>query len=292
MNDSSIQDINIKTTIGNLVFDIMLDSGFFNQDNDWSADIHNHGHYEVHYIINGKGKVFISDRHFELMPKTFYLIRPNIYHKQIEYPSDPIYKYCFRFNYKIVKNKQMEDNFNQANNILTVLNNPRYCCSSNSQSILKDILDIHNELYSKPLGYYAKVQALFVQLIINMLRSFDSEHSENSGHPIKVPDEKRTQIIDNFFSHNYSKNIKLSNLASLLNISESQLNRFLKKTYGLTFKQKLIASRIEAAKYLLENTDMTVEGISERIGYREPANFCTIFKKKTGASPSGYRKSI
>ena len=55
--------------------------------------------------------------------------------------------------------------------------------------------------------------------------------------------------------------------------------------------QYLTSVRIRRARELLETTDYTVSEIGALVGYDNPLYFSRIFKKQTGVSPAGYRKT-
>lgn len=69
-----------------------------------------------------------------------------------------------------------------------------------------------------------------------------------------------------------------------------------------TFKRRFVAAtgvppidyvqrlRIEDAKRRLERTDTSIDDISWRCGYEDPAFFRRLFKRTTGLTPSAYRK--
>jgi transcriptional regulator GlxA family with amidase domain len=48
--------------------------------------------------------------------------------------------------------------------------------------------------------------------------------------------------------------------------------------------------RIEAAKQLLENSDMQIDEILYEVGYEDLSSFSRLFQQRTGLTPSGYRK--
>ena len=48
--------------------------------------------------------------------------------------------------------------------------------------------------------------------------------------------------------------------------------------------------RIEDAKRRLERTDASVDEISFRVGYEDPAFFRRLFKRTTGLAPGAYRR--
>lgn len=65
--------------------------------------------------------------------------------------------------------------------------------------------------------------------------------------------------------------------------------RFVSAT-GLTPIAYVQHLRIEDAKRRLERTDASVDEISRRVGYEDPAFFRRLFRRTTGLTPSAYRK--
>ena len=77
-----------------------------------------------------------------------------------------------------------------------------------------------------------------------------------------------------------------------MNLSISQVNRVLKILYGVSFKQKLLETRIEIAKDLLCNTDLPINEISKKVGYDYVSSFYKVFKNKTTFTPETCRNLI
>jgi AraC-like DNA-binding protein len=50
--------------------------------------------------------------------------------------------------------------------------------------------------------------------------------------------------------------------------------------------------RIDLAKTLLEETNLTISEICYRIGYDDPSSFSRLFSKATGMGPGEFRKQI
>ncbi|MEX0615668.1 MAG: helix-turn-helix domain-containing protein, partial [Methylophaga sp.] len=74
------------------------------------------------------------------------------------------------------------------------------------------------------------------------------------------------------------------------NIPERTLKRRFKTATGSTLIDYLQNIRIEAAKRLLEQTQIAVDDISFDIGYEDASFFRRLFKRRTGLSPSQYRR--
>lgn len=74
------------------------------------------------------------------------------------------------------------------------------------------------------------------------------------------------------------------------NIPERTLKRRFKAATGSTLIDYLQNIRIEAAKRQLEQTQLPVDDISIDIGYEDASFFRRLFKRRTGLTPSQYRR--
>ena len=74
-------------------------------------------------------------------------------------------------------------------------------------------------------------------------------------------------------------------------MSPSYLHYTYKKMFGSSIKQDVVNSRLERSKHLLVNTDYPVATIAHMVGYENDVPFMIMFKKKTGFTPTQYRKS-
>ncbi|MGI6383884.1 MAG: helix-turn-helix domain-containing protein [bacterium] len=71
------------------------------------------------------------------------------------------------------------------------------------------------------------------------------------------------------------------------------LSRLFKQHTGLGFKQYITQRRIAEAKRLLrEDIDLSVDAISQRVGFRDFVVFNRNFKIFTGMTPSAYRRML
>ena len=87
----------------------------------------------------------------------------------------------------------------------------------------------------------------------------------------------------------YSKNIPIAQYAEICNLSESRFSHLFKEHMGTSPARYILNIKIQRAKELLENTDLSVLQISEIIGMQTQNYFSRIFKKHTGISPLRYR---
>ena len=83
--------------------------------------------------------------------------------------------------------------------------------------------------------------------------------------------------------------LTLSKIAAALYVSESQLSRSFKQLTGQGFSAYLKQVRIDNARRMLEQTDMSIEAIMENCGLRDLPSFYRSFAQITGNTPAKYR---
>jgi len=82
----------------------------------------------------------------------------------------------------------------------------------------------------------------------------------------------------------------IKQVVDLSGIPERTLKRRFKTATGTTLIDYLQNLRVEEAKRLLETGQMPVDEISAEVGYEDPSFFRRLFKRRTGLTPSQYRR--
>ncbi|WP_462250675.1 helix-turn-helix domain-containing protein [Ekhidna sp.] len=95
--------------------------------------------------------------------------------------------------------------------------------------------------------------------------------------------------IKGYIDSYYETNLNLDLLSEKQFISKYHLLRLFKKYYGLTPRQYLINKRIEKSKEHLINGSTVTESCFA-VGFESPGSFSTLFKTKTGKTPTQFRK--
>ena len=114
--------------------------------------------------------------------------------------------------------------------------------------------------------------------------------SSDTLQPATKQVAKAKELIELYIQQ--EKQISLESIANEIHISPFYLSRIFKKTEGTNFLDYLLDCRIERAKLLLSTTGDTIISIALSCGYSEVNSFYRLFKKKTGFTPSEYRKRI
>ena len=87
----------------------------------------------------------------------------------------------------------------------------------------------------------------------------------------------------------YAKDVDVSQIARDHNISYSRLSRIFKEVTGSTIIEHLTAIRVQHAKELLMESDLSIREISSLTGFNDPYYFSKVYKRAVGLSPGRSR---
>ena len=105
----------------------------------------------------------------------------------------------------------------------------------------------------------------------------------------RTTEDRRKFLMDEAFIYRF-RDMTLSSLAALLNLSERQTLRNVREYYGMSFVEFRAKSRLNAAaKILREKPDLSVTDAAELVGFSSAAHFRKLFQKEYGMSPSEWR---
>jgi len=83
----------------------------------------------------------------------------------------------------------------------------------------------------------------------------------------------------------------VDDLAARANLSKSYFQHLYKDMFGCSVVDDRIHGRLEYAKYLLQNSALSISAIAETCGYEHDTHFMRQFKKFAGVTPGQYRAS-
>ena len=101
--------------------------------------------------------------------------------------------------------------------------------------------------------------------------------------------QKRVQLMMQYIHENYNHEMSLDEIASHIGISKSTALNLFQRFLHTTPVIYLIGYRLQAASWLLKNTNKKVKTIAYESGFRNVDYFCRLFKKRYHLTPSEYR---
>jgi two-component system, response regulator YesN len=106
----------------------------------------------------------------------------------------------------------------------------------------------------------------------------------------KQADTKPIRLAKQYIQQNYMRPISLDDVSSLVGFNATYFSTLFKKESGSNFVDYLSEIRMNKAKELLRETNLSIAVICEQVGYNDLKNFTKSFKKNIGLKPNEYRK--
>ncbi|CAH0293286.1 Bifunctional transcriptional activator/DNA repair enzyme AdaA [Peribacillus sp. Bi96] len=105
-----------------------------------------------------------------------------------------------------------------------------------------------------------------------------------------LPTEDWIEQITEWIDKHFSEPLTLNKLADISHGSPYHLQRLFKRVKGISPTEYIQRLRLEKATRLLESSEQPVAEIGLAVGFSSTPYFITLFKKKMGETPMGYRK--
>ena len=121
------------------------------------------------------------------------------------------------------------------------------------------------------------------KLVSNM---YESENLVNSSK------SRRITKACKYIEENISQKISLSDVAMLVNMSDSAFSHFFKKKTSISFITYVNNLRVAKACDLLASTSLSASEICYECGFNNKSNFIRIFTKRKNMTPIEYRNHI
>lgn len=143
----------------------------------------------------------------------------------------------------------------------------------------------YREAFRKYCDQCSCVEELFEGLR-NLQNKYIQELIEKQENDTVRPIRKAKQYIQNHFS----EPITQEEVSSVVGLSAAYFSVLFKKTEGEGFAKYLINVRMEQAKVLLRETNISVAEVCKKVGYNDLKHFTHTFEKAAGVKPATYRK--
>ena len=268
----------MKQTGQNLVFNITEDIRFnesFWEQGDYP--LHYHDFFELELVTEGQGSQLFNDEQFSLQKQDLYLLRPsdshsihsdNISVRNITFNSNILPKWILQklhsFKNPVVFHLSDEE-FKKFNQLFDLLESENKFTSNNEINVRNNVIEI--------------IFANFIRLSNNNLSLFGDNITSKVAYYIRK-------------NNRFTQKILLSDIANYTGYSKYYISSVFHKQYGVTIQDFIIMQRIEYAKKLILETDLSIFEIIIESGFMSTSNFYSKFEKYVGCSPLQFRKGI
>ncbi len=125
------------------------------------------------------------------------------------------------------------------------------------------------------------------------MAAVEPEAAEPEEQTEEGESDRNALVMDHvrkYMEDNYMADLSLDSVSEILHISPAYLSAQFKKYQKMNFLDCLTELRINAAKELLTDPFRSAAEVASMVGYEDANYFARAFKKRTGMTPTQYRK--
>jgi len=228
------------------------------------------------YCLSGLGQLRLEDKEFKVDKGSALLIPPNLPHVYFADRDDPWSIFWVHFSGK------------QASDVSTVLGaspDDPVVHVPDTQLVLQAFEDVY-----ACLNYnFSDAGLLLMSSKLMNLFSTIRLHRRHR-HPRRQAAEDSVMRSIKFMRQHLDMNLTLNDLAAQSGQSIPYYCRRFKERTDQSPMSYFIHLKLQKACELLVQTDLSVRGVAEELGYKDPYYFSRLFKKIQGCAPSQYRE--
>jgi len=104
--------------------------------------------------------------------------------------------------------------------------------------------------------------------------------------------DDRIQSAVSYIEKNLEKDLSIQKISKNVNISKSVLYKYFHNYFNCTISEYINKKRIEKIVEYLRKTNLSIEEISQKVGFSSMSYFGKIFRQQKNMSPLKYKKTI
>ena len=227
-------------------------------------------------ISEGGGMLENIHGNMELVPGNLFALLPHEWHRYRPHPSTGWKEHWICF-------QGAHPEFLAQTGFLDALRPASYCGGNcEIPALFNRVLEL---VMDESAGYQPVAAALTLEIMAHTHAQMRLGARGESNEPLVA----RARILLN---ERLDRQVNMERLAQELGMGYSWLRKKFKQHTGMAMHQYHMQARISRARLLLRDTSMTIQEISDTLGFDSPFYFSRMFKKKTGVSPFMFRQGI
>lgn len=244
--------------------------------------LHKHrGILELLYIASGEGRYIVGNRGYAVREGDLVICNAEIIHGEAPFQEHSIQTYCIALSG--VNTEKLP-----VGCIIDKAKRPVITIGKYKNLAAQMMADIY-ELFCEDKANLPICRQLSVGLLM-LVQKIIEEHNTQNKFMIEQKNENMIRELTEYLDANYTENITLEKLSSIMHISVSHISHLFKRETGLSPMQYVIHRRIGEAQSLLAETTIPIKQIEEQLGFGSSCHLTAMFKKYVGISPREYRK--
>ena len=237
--------------------------------------------YHVHFILEGKGTLEYQSQIYYLKRGDIFAIPPGATdYKYYADSNDPWYYAWIAFNGTKARQYMDLSGFSNKHIIRPASIEPETYTNLIYEILNLQYITLPNEL--NRLGNLFEIISLLIE----------TNNSGSKGNRYQYPAQAYVEHALHFIEKRYQNYINVNDIVNYVGVNRSYFSSVFKQQMQMSPLRYLQEFRISKARQLLEGTDLTLQEIACRVGYKDAFILSKVFKKIIKMSPTQYRNHL
>lgn len=199
------------------------------------------------------------------------------------------------FHPELIRNSNLGKIIHEYSFFSYAENEALHLSENEKQTLFSILKQIENE-YNTNIDHYTNQLIISnIELLLNYCKRFYSrQFITRTNHNKDIITRFEEFLRDYFNSSSLAESglptVKLC--AEKMNLSPNYFSDLLKSETGKNTLDHIHFNLLEKAKTLLAGTEKSINEIAYELGFEYSQNFCKLFKRKVGSSPTEYRNEL
>ncbi len=241
---------------------------------------HHHVQSELGVVLGGRLNICIEKAVYEVVDGDWLVLTPWVLHGECCLPT--------RVAYKLFWLIMLPTNHLECQ--VTQYNRPgRYqlVCGRDIGPPPDELLEPWTRLMSPPWPSTERARCDLLAMLTFCLQRLcdDTAPPPDTRHPLVAE-------VKAILSRAPTDRLSVAQLASEVALSPNYLSTLFHRETGMTIRQFVDLSRVEASKPLLSDPRQSIKQVAHALGYASQQHFSRVFRRVTGMSPRQYRVAV
>lgn len=258
---------------------------------EFTYPIHTHEEFELNFLANASGaRRIVGDSSETIGDLDLFLITgKDLEHAivQDKCNSEDIHEITIQFKWDFSDKAFFGKN--QFGSIQRMMKEAEKGLCFPQITILK-VYNILDSLAEEKNGFYSVIKFLTILYELSICTGARTLSSSSFAKTAANTESRRVNKVSKYVNEHYAEEIRLNDLAELVNMSRTSFSRFFKLRTGKSLTDYITDIRVGHATRLLVDTTTTIAEIAYGCGFNNLSNFNRIFKKKKNCSPKEFRE--
>ena len=259
-----------------------------NRGQSFQIPVHWHDELEIIYVKSGFLTVNISGENYIGKPGDAFVVSPgNLHFMGSQTGTVDYFTFLFPLKYIAFRSDDMLDD-----KLIEPLNSGHLMISPEIKDTVKEQCEQLARVYAAEIDKseskitsQIRKKIILLQFIHELWKKGFIVENDTTGR-----NTVEKEMVS-YIQQNYTGKILLREFGEQFHLSEKYISRYFKEHFHITLSQYVTYLRMEHAKQMLQETDISVTEVAMQSGYQNISYFIRSFKKTYGVSPLKYRKS-